>query len=354
MYKKVFKTFSDLTKADEDDYPTYKRMDYGRMVRKQGHNLDNRSVVAYNSYLPKRYQSHLNVEWCNKVASISYLFKYINKGNDRITTQLYDQETDEIKEYYDCRYVSSCEAIWRILKFDIHHHCPTVIRLPFHLDGQHQIIFDEDEVIEDVLEKPSVNTSMFIGWMKCNVSNQEARELTYVEFSTKFIWRKDNRIWSRRKNNIGAIGSIHHVAPAFGDLFYLRILFNKVKGPTFYQDIRTVNGNIFNNYIDACYELGLLDDDKEYIDGTHIEIELLKDLTLQDIEKLLQRNSSSLRSFSSIPFPSFNKRNISENHLIVDELSYDKSTLANEHSDFITKLTFEQKVAYDHIIKVVD
>ncbi|XP_071686861.1 uncharacterized protein [Rutidosis leptorrhynchoides] len=322
--KRFPKPFSDVTKTDEDGYPIYRRRDDGRMVTKQGHELDNRSVVAYNPYLLKRYQVQLNVEWCNQVASISYLFKYINKGNDRITAQLCNAETDEIQEYYDCRYVSSCEAVWKIMKFDIHHHYPSVIRLPFHLEGQQQIIFDEEELIDEVLEKPSVNTSMFIERMNCNASNQEARELTYVEFPTKFI-------------------GIKIIEVGLG-----------VKGPTSYEDIRTVNGQIFNSYRDACYDLGLLDDDKEYIEGTQIEIELLKDLTLQEIDKLLQRNSSSLRSFSSIPCPSNDTRNISENHLIIDELSYDKISLTNEHSDFITKLTYEQKEAYDQIIKAVN
>ncbi|XP_071741006.1 uncharacterized protein [Rutidosis leptorrhynchoides] len=241
----------------------------------------------------ERYQAHLNVEWCNQVASISYLLKYINKGNDMITAQLCNAETDEIQQYYDCRYVSSCEAVWRIIKFDIHHHYPSVIRLPFHLEGQQQIIFDEEELIDEVLEKPSVSTSMFIEWMNYNASNQEARELTYIEIPTK-------------------------------------ILLNKVKGPTSYEDIRTVNGQ------------------------TQIEIELLKDLTLQEIHKLLQRNSSSLRSFSSMSCPSNHTRNISKNHLIIDDLSYDKSSLENEHLDFITNLTSEQKEAYDQIIKAVD
>nr|KAJ0204989.1 hypothetical protein LSAT_V11C500262960 [Lactuca sativa] len=38
------------------------------------------------------------------------------------------------------------------------------------------------------------------------------------------------------------------------------ILLNKIKGPTCYEDIRTINGTK-----DACYALGLLDDDREYI-----------------------------------------------------------------------------------------
>ncbi|XP_071728730.1 ATP-dependent DNA helicase PIF1-like [Rutidosis leptorrhynchoides] len=284
--------------------------------------------------------------------------------------------------------------MWRIFSFDIHQR-PSVIRLPFHFEGEHQIIFDEDEVIEQVLEKPSVNTSMFLEWMKCNGCNQQARQLTYVDFPTKFIWDKDDRVWKLRKRKIGAIGRIHHVSPAAGDHFYLGILLNKVKGPTSYEEIRWVNGILFDNFKDACYHLGLLDDDNEYIEtikeaffgeGGHfvrnffaqllltntmsrpedvfdktfefLSVDVVHpnrpDLTLQEIERLLQRNSSSLRNFISMPFPSYNTRNISENHLIIDELPYDKSTLEVEHTDFITKLTTEQKDAYDQIIKAVD
>ncbi|XP_071727915.1 uncharacterized protein [Rutidosis leptorrhynchoides] len=317
--KRFPKPFSDVTKTDQDGYPIYRIRNDGRTVRKQGHDLDNSCVVPYNPQLLKMYQAHLNVEWCNQIGSIRYLFKYINK------------------------------AMWRIFSFDIHHHRPSVIRLLFHFEGEHQIIFDEDEVIEQVLEKPSVNTSMFLEWMKCNGCNQQARQLTYVDFPTKFIWDKDNRVWKLRKRKTGAIGRIHHVSPA--------------AGPTSYEEIRTVNGILFDNFKDACYHLGLLDDDNEYTEaikeaffgeGTKIGIELLKDLTLQEIERLLQRNSSSLRNFSSMPFTYYNTRNISENHLIIDELSYDKSTLEVEHADFITKLTTEQKDAYDRIIKAVD
>ncbi|XP_071736316.1 uncharacterized protein [Rutidosis leptorrhynchoides] len=265
--KRFPKPFSDVTKTDQDGYPICRRRNDGRTIRKQCHNLDNSCVVPYNPQLLKMYQAHLNVEWCNQIGSIRYLFKYINKGNDKITAHLCDQETDEIKQYYDCRYVSSCEAMWRIFSFDIHHHHPSVIRLSFHLEGEHQIIFDVDEVIEQVLEKPSVNTSMFLEWMKCNGCNQQARQLTYIDFPTKFIWDKDDRVWKLRKRKTGVIGRIHHVSAAAGDLFYLRILLNKVKGPTSYEEIRTVNGILFDNFKDACYHLGLLDDDNEYIEA---------------------------------------------------------------------------------------
>ncbi|XP_071708077.1 uncharacterized protein [Rutidosis leptorrhynchoides] len=253
--------------CDTEGYPVYRRRDNGRKVSKQGHDLDNGSVVPYNAYLLKKYQAHINIKWCNQVGAIRYLFKYIHKGDDRVTVGVYEEETDEIKQYYDCRYVSSCEAVWRILAFDIHHRNPTVIWLAFHLEDQQSVIFDEQELIEDLLDAPSVNTSQFLEWMLCNQKMEAARSLIYVEFPTKFVWNKDTRKWTERKKFTGSIGRIHHVSPQTGELFYLRILLNKVKGPKCYEDIRTVNGQIYPTFKSACYAMGLLDDDQEYIDA---------------------------------------------------------------------------------------
>jgi hypothetical protein len=40
---------------------------------------------------------------------------------------------DEIKKYFDCQYVSTLEAAWRIFKFDMHERFPTIERLQYHL-----------------------------------------------------------------------------------------------------------------------------------------------------------------------------------------------------------------------------
>ncbi|XP_071699463.1 uncharacterized protein [Rutidosis leptorrhynchoides] len=95
----------DVTSVDHDGYPIYKWRDDGRTVNKQGHDLDNGNVIPYNAFLLKKYQAHINVEWCNQIGAIRYLFKYINKGNDRITACICNEETDEMKEYYDYRYI---------------------------------------------------------------------------------------------------------------------------------------------------------------------------------------------------------------------------------------------------------
>nr|KAJ0226041.1 hypothetical protein LSAT_V11C100012190 [Lactuca sativa] len=236
--------------VDENGFPLYRRRNDGHFEEKSGVKLDNRNVVPYNKYLLKRYQTHINVEWCNQGSYIKYLLKYTNKGPDRATVVVVvptnnecenNDTVDEIAEYYDCRYLSACEASWRIFSYDVHCRYPSVVRLPFHLPNQQQIVYGEDDDIDDVLDKPSVAASKFTAWMECNAINSEARELTYVEFPTKFVWVLNDRYWKRRK--VGkSVGRIHSVSPNLGEAYFLRILLNKVKGPTSFDEIRTVNG----------------------------------------------------------------------------------------------------------------
>ena len=51
---------------DDQGFPTYKRWEDGLYVLKNSEELDNWYVVPYNIDLLVKYQSHLNVEWCNQ------------------------------------------------------------------------------------------------------------------------------------------------------------------------------------------------------------------------------------------------------------------------------------------------
>nr|KAJ0214502.1 hypothetical protein LSAT_V11C400174020 [Lactuca sativa] len=331
------KKFSNETSADEDGFPIYRRRNDGCFVEKSGVKLDNRHVVAYNKDLLKRYQGHINVEWCNQAGSIKYLFKYINKGPDRAILAVIqsnnesatDNSVDEIKEYYDCRYISACEASWRIFGYDIHYRYPSVVRLPFHLPDQQQVVFDPDDDIENILDKPSVASSMFTSWLECNKIYKQARDLTYVEFPTKFVWKANSRNWEPREVGF-SIGRIHAVSPKLGEAYFLRILLNKVRGPTSFEDIRTVNREICPTFRDACYALGLLDDDKEYI-------EAIKEA-----------------SHSGMPYPDFDCVSSSNNRLIAEELSYDITSLQNEFQTLIVSLTNEQRGVFDDVMAAIE
>ncbi|KAG5610821.1 hypothetical protein H5410_022102, partial [Solanum commersonii] len=52
-----------------------------------------------------------------------------------------------------------------------------------------------------------------------------------------------------------------------GEIYYLRLLLNVIKGPTSYEELRRINNYDHPTFRDACYALGLLDDDKEYIEA---------------------------------------------------------------------------------------
>ncbi|CAH1415436.1 unnamed protein product [Lactuca virosa] len=410
------KQFCNHTSVDSNGFPLYRRRNDGNVVEKSGVQLDNRNVVPYNKYLLKRYQTHINVEWCNQGSSIKYLFKYINKGPDRATFAMVQNNNDsdnndavdEIKEYYDCRYISACEASWRIFKYDVHYRYPAVIRLPFHLPGQQQVIYEADDDIEDVLDRPSVASSMFTSWMKSNEINVEAQKLTYVEFPTKFFWKPKLLIWKPREVGY-SIGRIHSVSRKLGEAYFLRILLNKVKGPKSFEEIRTVNGEICSSFKDACYNLGLLDDDKEYIDaikeaslsgsGYYLRFlfatmllsnslskpesvwentweylsdgilytqqqrlkspalslneDQIKNLTLFEIEQILLRNNTSLKNYKRMPYPDDDSVSSSNNHLIPEELDYDIPNLKNEFYRLFVSLKDEQRNIFLDIMTTV-
>ncbi|XP_019198170.1 PREDICTED: uncharacterized protein LOC109191996 [Ipomoea nil] len=193
------KRFVAESKFDQDGYPVYMRRDNGRTVKKNGIELDSRYVVPHNRYLLLRYKAHINVEWCNQSRSIKYLFKYVNKGNDRVTAEFYnstidengEEVVDEINMYYDCRYVSACEAAWRLFSFEVQYRTPAVERLSFHLPDCQSIVFADDENIDNVLGRETVGQSMFKGWFEANKKYEDARSLTYIEMPNKFVWKRD-------------------------------------------------------------------------------------------------------------------------------------------------------------------
>ncbi|KAL3629891.1 hypothetical protein CASFOL_026203 [Castilleja foliolosa] len=103
------KKYVETTVIDDEGYPRYRRRDNGRTVDNGGVPLDNKYVVPHNRFLLMKFGAHINVEWCNQSRSIKYLFKYVNKGNDRVTAEFYqgagsgqsEKPIDEVKIYYD-------------------------------------------------------------------------------------------------------------------------------------------------------------------------------------------------------------------------------------------------------------
>ncbi|XP_015939882.1 uncharacterized protein LOC107465417 [Arachis duranensis] len=177
---------------------------------------------------------------------------------------------------------------------------------------------------------------------------------------------------------------------------------NFVRGPTNHDQIKSANGIIHNSFRDACFALGLLNDDREYIEAIkeasccglddylrklftvmlmsnsvweeiwrilsndilYNERKLSKnsDLSLTDdqlktrclyeIEMILQDNKKSLKEFLPMPFPKYFVRLKFQNGLIYKELNYDKNNLKNEFQTLFSFLTQEQGI-FEKIVEVV-
>ncbi|XP_022014032.1 uncharacterized protein LOC110913518 [Helianthus annuus] len=383
--KKFPKKYVHETSIDTEGYPVYRHRPTGNTVEKNQVTFHNRFVVPYNALLLKRYQCHINVEWCNQTGSIKYLFKYINKGPDRVTASVFQvnktnevepitdiqskkTEVDEVKEYLDCRYIYACEAAWRILKFDIHYRYPAVEVLSFHCEDGQSIVYDDDSNLYDVVSNPTVKMSMFMEWMKCNEVDEFARTLKYIDFPRYYVW----------------------IRPSF-------------------DDIKTVDGQLYDTFKDACFARGLLDDDKEYIIAMReastwstsnflrtlfvtlllsnsisrpgyfwtetksllcedilyqqrkitgipdldIQEKEVENICLSHIQKLLLSYGSTLSNFGDMPNVPDNYISVLKNRLIMKELCYDRATLEKELASYLKSLTVEQKNVYETVMNAL-
>ncbi|XP_021991571.1 uncharacterized protein LOC110888349 [Helianthus annuus] len=212
------KAFYQETTIDEDGYPVYRRRNSKIFFLKGKTKLDNRS------------------------RAIKYLFKYLNKGPDKATMIVQENigsddekrakqiiRVDEIKNYLDCRYLSA-------------------YNLPA------------------LLNRDGIRETMFIQWLALNSRDAMARELTYAEVPTQYVWHDDTKVWKRRFQRT-SLGRIVYCNPVAGPRYYLRMLLGVVKGPRSFEEIKTVDGVVYETFKEACYAYGLLNDDKEWSDA---------------------------------------------------------------------------------------
>ncbi|XP_028779075.1 uncharacterized protein LOC114735542 [Neltuma alba] len=326
--------YAPHTTIDDDGYPTYRRRNNGRTTVKRGIQLDNRYVVPYNAQLLRLFQGHLNVEKTNQSRAIKYLFKYISKGHDRVIAGIYHNDEpgtsrpdfDEISHYLNCRYISACEGTWRIFSFNIHHRYPSVERLSFHLPDQQAVFYTANDEMPSLIDRPR-----------------------------KREWRLRQRGFS--------VGRLAHVSPSQGEAYYLRVLLTKTRGPFSYKDIRTVDNVVQPTFRAACYALGLLHDDQEYINAVKeaafwaTEISITdsdrEEAGLIEIQRLLLKNGRSLDDYPSLPKPSSTEFLDTTNNLLLQELSYDRDACAADAVRLAASLTDEQRKIFHEVLDAV-
>ncbi|XP_071739258.1 uncharacterized protein [Rutidosis leptorrhynchoides] len=205
--------------------------------------------------------------------------------------------------------------------------------------------------------------------------------------------------------NKPSIGRLTYMHPAFGEVFYLRMLLCHQKGSTSFEDLMTVNNSIRSTYREACLAMGLLGDDKEWfttmeeaaatatsaqlrtlfshilqfydvanplklwkqcwklmsddipirvasslrISRVYVNSEELEGYVLYELQILLYQYSKTVSDFGLPRIPPHLLDDL-QNRLIMEEKNYDRETLLAEKSILESKLNDKQLMIYNLVI----
>lgn len=256
------KAFAEHTSNNRDGYPIYKRRDTGECVLIRGKQMDNRWVIPYNSYLLAFYDCHFNVEICSTIQAVKYLYKYVYKGHDLISFNIVQKDDarpiDEIEQYQSGRWISPPEAAWRIFSFDLYDMYPSVMPLQVHLHNKQAIQFRPHEKVDSVVHDNLRSRTPLTEFFKKNATGVLEQKYLYSEFLEHFVWDSTSKTWNKRKQG-EKVGRLTFVNPSEGERFYLRILLANIRGPTSFDDLRTVNGFKCATFKEAALKHGLIE-----------------------------------------------------------------------------------------------
>ncbi|XP_078440862.1 uncharacterized protein LOC144710894 [Wolffia australiana] len=201
--KKFPKEFVSSTQVNNDGYPLYQHRNNGRIVQKGSHLINNRWVVAYNKYLCKVLNCHINVEICSSIQSVKYMYKYVYTGHDRIQDRISLKDAprdgaiagatqdlsscDEAQQYLDARYISTLESFWWICEFSMQKVYATMYALQVHDENMQSMVYAEGKPISEIMDR-SARTPL-TEWMRYNREHLEddvAKRTLYCDFPSYY------------------------------------------------------------------------------------------------------------------------------------------------------------------------
>lgn len=114
----------------------------------------------------------------------------------RASFALRNNERDEVAKYQSGRYISSSEAVWRILSFPIHERHPPVMHLDIHAEGSQSIYFNPENVAERLVNP---RRTTLIAFFELCGTDSFAKTLLYDEIPAYYTYDKQRRVFNRRR-----------------------------------------------------------------------------------------------------------------------------------------------------------
>ncbi|KAJ8909924.1 hypothetical protein NQ315_017228 [Exocentrus adspersus] len=207
----------------------------------------------YNPYLLLKYKAHINVESCGTIQSVKYLYKYLFKSSDRALLQINVRniiEYNEIENFLNGRYMSPLGACWHINEFPMHRNTHTVYRLFVHLPNR-QIVRFRPGFEHQAIERNEV--TKLTAWFILNQNDPNVHQHLYIDIPYFYVWNARERRWTvRQRGGDKIVVRMYSVHIRNQELYYLRLLLLHVRGARSYEEVRTVNGVIYETFKEAC------------------------------------------------------------------------------------------------------
>ncbi|KAJ6038891.1 hypothetical protein N7460_007608 [Penicillium canescens] len=262
--------------------------DLGR-VHYRRRKQEDRWVTPHVPALVHLLDCHIYADVCSTATIFLYLFKYLFKGPDRARFGIRalhdaradgeDDQIDEFRDYMNARYLSSSEAVYRILNFHTVSKRPGVRCLSVHLEGKNLgRMHDRNQ--------PGYSEMSDLLWYFKRPSTETFSGLKYTEFFSLYyletvpldvpLHRGQTLIATvttekgpcqkvlRRRVRQPIITRLQTLPLRLKETFYLRALL-QVRPANSFEDVRTIRGHCYPTYQEAATELGLFQDNHEAV-----------------------------------------------------------------------------------------
>ena len=247
--------------------------EYGRVHLRRRNERD-RWVVSYIPALTRLMECHVHVDICFTSNAFLYLYKYLFKGVDKSRYTIgEDEPADEFRDYLAARYLSSAEAAYRVLAFEITKKLPAVQSLSLHLPGQ-QLgkmggVDSSSSMMSQLLiylarprDDRFMNLKLVDFFQQFSVTPIPATNRRVFDAVVQSSIEGEDRRYGLKRLRKNRVCRLHLIPLRAGELFYLRALLGHKAGYSF-EDFRTVDGILYPSFQRAAIELGIFADQNE-------------------------------------------------------------------------------------------
>jgi len=147
----------------------------------------------------------------------------------------------------------------------MHHHLPSVCRLPLHLPDEQDVTYNpEVETAPEVIRRAEIELTKLTAFFDaCHNFPQQTSDLLYPDLPIPFTWHNAGKAWLPHLMGV-SVGRVYFCPPLAGERYYLPMLLYNVPDPTSYKALRRFNGVLYDTFQQACAARGLLKSDNEW------------------------------------------------------------------------------------------